>query len=164
GHEGRLKLWAALLAWLLCVVCPASCDVLVLIQPATAGPKIDLRTYTHPNWILWPRETNPATHSALFSLVTGHEWHGFGGDSGLRFPGAMVALLPAAYELDSRGVFELRRKLLGRKPTFVFPDRKGRMRETSLLLGLGDGSGKVAIQRDPKKWPAGGVGFHDATS
>ncbi len=76
-------------------------NVLVLIQPAMAGPDVDPANYWKPEWILWPSQVDLQTSGLLLSLATGIGWVGNG----------RLFQANAQTELRNRGVFEVRDQL-----------------------------------------------------
>jgi len=119
-------------------------DVLVLIQPALAGPDVPAQNYWKPEWILWPPTFETAPGGRLLSMASGVNWMG----------GGSVFQPSGVAELERRGYFEARRKMLGGLRVALLVNKTGAASSNALLLALEEGATAVRPYRIDRSWPA----------
>ncbi|MDR3690691.1 MAG: hypothetical protein P4L46_15035 [Fimbriimonas sp.] len=119
-------------------------SVLVLMQPALAGPPVDPATYWHPTWILWPPMLDPSQGGRLLSLATGANWVG----------NTAFFQTTGFGEMKRRGFFEVRKSVLGDVHTDLLLNSKGGASNNALVLALNADSPKVKPYWMDEAWPA----------
>jgi len=55
-------------------------QVLVLIRPDRAGPQVDIHSYLHGEWVLWPYRSGGSDLADLWTMTTGQVWAPSEGD------------------------------------------------------------------------------------
>ncbi len=65
--------WISVLLLLLTQLAAAA-DGIFLIHPDKAGPAVDIHTYIHGEWVLWPERSAARRGADLYSLATGLDW------------------------------------------------------------------------------------------
>lgn len=130
-------------------------NVLVLIQPALAGPDVNPLNYWQPQWIWWPPSPVSGTGSRLLSMATGENWRGDLAD--VEFDSAESGKSWRARDfpnLTSRGHFYLRRRLLGDIRTALLVGDSGSASPNALRLALNEDSAIVRPTRiSSSAWP-----------
>lgn len=121
--------------------------VLLLIQPALAGPNVQPDSYWHPTWVLWPPTTQNTQGGQLVSVATGANWAG----NSLFYQATNI---PA---IRRRGFFRVRNELLDNIRTDLLLNGKGGASNNALLLSMSDESGKVHPYFMEDEWPKGSL-------
>jgi len=119
----------ALLLLLLAFVAARASDVLVLIDPADAGPRVPTSDYMHPLWMLWPHESGK---NQLMSLPSGMDWRAQLGDDFFDETGHALA----APSLTRRGYFQAVHQYLRYQTVAALPDRHGNYAPSTLQAAL----------------------------
>ncbi len=129
-------------------------NVLVLIQPALAGPDVHPEAYWKPEWVLWPPTLDVSQGGRLCSVASGANWVG------------ETAFLGSSNhaELSHRGFFDLRSKLLGPIRTDVLLNSKGGASSNALFLALNRDVAKVKPYWADEAWPTESLMVAEAAS
>ncbi len=141
-------------------------NILVLIQPAIAGPDVDPHNYWQPQWILWPPALKEADGGQLLSVATGANWVGSPADFQFDPTHDGRAWKARNFEqMMSRGYFAEDGRKFGKVRTDLLVGRTGSASPNALRLALNGDSPIVRPYRvDDLKWPRGSLMVTEATS
>lgn len=157
----------ALLGLLLLLIVRVSwaSPALILIKPSAAGPPVDIHTYVHPRWILWPESASSDGLARLESLVTGVDWIGSPHDFAFYQAADGRSLRAGSYSaLAARGFFAAKRRALDGLSTALVTGPSGAASPSEMLLALNDGSPLVPRFPLAGPVPPNAVLVHEATS
>jgi len=144
---------------------PHSNNILVLIQPALAGPDVDPLNYWQPQWILWPRVVRESDGGRLLSVATGDNWVGNPADfqfDPVKHGSGWVSRNFS--QMNSRGIFMVRRAALGSIRTDLLVGASGSASPNALRLALNEDSPNVIPYRvDAVRWPTGSLMVAEAS-
>ena len=140
-------------------------NVLVLIQPALAGPNINPLNYWQPQWVLWPPTLNENDGGQLLSVITGADWIGNLGDFQFEAIGRDSWRSKNFNRIVSRGTFELRKQTLGDVRTDLLVSSSGSASPNALRLALNANSDVIQSHHlDDSSWPNDSLMVTEASS
>lgn len=141
-------------------------NVLVLIQPALAGPKVDPLNYWQPQWVLWPPAVHNSDGGRLLSIATGMDWVGDVRDFQFRSRKDGRSWLAWNFEnIVNRGHFASRYASFGVLRTALLSDSLDAVSPNALRLALNPDSPIVSMHRiHDLDWPVGSLMIMEASS
>lgn len=130
-------------------------DILILIDPEGAGPHVDIHTYIHPNWILWP-EADRSGANRIETVASGVAWRGDFRD--LRFVGEGDRYRSLNHgSLQDRGYFDIRDRYLDGAKLVLVEGSGGAIDVNMLLLALDRTSTAVKPAAWKAQWPESAI-------
>lgn len=140
-------------------------DILVLIQPAQAGPAVDSDSYWQPQWVLWPPDVAAGDGGRLLSIATGANWVGDPADFGFVALDRGQAWRSADFEKQRNvGRFAVRSAMYGGLRTDLLVGKSGSASRNGLRLALnGDSPVVKPFRIDDRNWPAGSLMVAEAS-
>lgn len=140
-------------------------NILVLIQPALAGPSVDPLNYWQPQWVLWPPVLRDDDGGRLLSLATGADWVGDLED--FRFDPIDGGKAWLSHDFDRQkavGRFTVRVAEYGVLRTGLLVGKSGATSRNALRLALnGDSSFVQPYRVDAHRWPSGSLMVAEAS-
>jgi len=133
---------------------PHSNNIIVIIQPALAGPEVDPNTYWSPLWVLWPRSIGGGKGGSLLSVATGAVWVGDATDF-------WTANLN---DIKRHGFFQMRTRMIGPIRTDLLLNSKGGASVNALVLSLNSDSAKMNPFWASEAWPPDSLMVAEASS
>ena len=132
-------------------------NVLVLIQPALAGPNVDPLNYWQPQWVLWPPAIHNSNGGRLLSIATGANWVGDSKDFQFDPQADGHSWRSRSFDLlQQRGHFALRANMLGTTKVSLLTNESGSASPNALRLALNSDSPIVhAYKMGEDQWPVG---------
>jgi hypothetical protein len=134
-----MKFWWTVALWMTVIAVTRAAAIIVLINPASAGPRIPLEIDDQPNWVRWPTPAAGDGLNRLLSITSGIDWEGAERNFVFR---------PATpHHWRSKGLADLQR----RGYAVALSKRLGEQR----ILALEDGAGAVStlaliVAADPR--------------
>ncbi len=127
-------------------------NVLILIPTGSAGPAVDIHTYTKGEWALWPARTGQSGNNRLLSILSGVDWVGESGD--LKFRQVGNTWQSTNYEsLQRRGYFSARHSIIGKTRTALITNAEGSAKPEAMFLALNDDSAFLEHVGINEVWP-----------
>ena len=141
-------------------------NVLVLIQPALAGPRVDPLNYWQPQWVLWPPAVQNANGGRLLSVSSGADWVGDSRD--FQFEVQKDGHSWRARNFDAmvdRGHFAVRYASFGVLGVGLLSDSSDSVSPNALRLALNPNSPVVRMHRiHDLDWPVADLMIMEASS